>query len=239
MAPNRVESTSYVKLMTPRLMDQSTAELKAISMSTEAAKPDGFFYVLKDSIRILLVDDDPILREFAIVHLSSETAEVQTAGDGIEALDILGRSPVDVVLLDLEMPKMDGFAVLRQLRGEPRTAELPVIVVTGREDVGAIDRAFETGATSFVVKPINWRLLSYQIRFVRRAWKTERVLSRAHREARAGSERTGEALGDLAREGERFMRVALSAAPELRPAAGGFASALERLSAAALAAAEG
>src|SRR5271166_6986845 len=100
--------------MTWRLMDRLAAELKVIRMSAPTAEAEGFFYVLKDSIRILLVDDDPILREFAIVHLSSETAQVQTAADGIEALDMLRASPVDLVLLDLGMPKMDGFDVLER-----------------------------------------------------------------------------------------------------------------------------
>ncbi len=220
-------------------MDNLTAELKAFSMSGSDTESDGFFYVLKDSLKILLVDDDPILREFAIVHLSSETAKVLTAADGVEALEILDRSPVDLVLLDLEMPKMDGFDVLLRLRDQQSTAQLPVIVVTGHEDVGAIDRAFDAGATSFVVKPINWRLLSYQIRYVRRAWKTERILSRAHDDARTGSQRTSEALTDLARESAQFMRLALRTAPELRQAASGYAQALERLSATALAGADG
>jgi len=216
-------------------MNLLTAELKAFSMSISDTDPDDFFYVLKDSLKILLVDDDPILREFAIVHLSSEAAEVLTAADGVEALEILDRSAVDLVLLDLEMPKMDGFDVLHRLRDQRHTAQLPVIVVTGREDVGAIDRAFDAGATSFVVKPINWRLLSYQIRYVRRAWKTERILSRAHDDARTDSQRTSEALTDLARESAQFMRLVLRTAPELRPAASGYADALERLSATALA----
>jgi CheY-like chemotaxis protein len=208
-------------------------------MTGQSAETDGFFYVLEDSLRILLVDDDPILREFAIVHLSSETAQVRTAADGIEAMEIVGRSPVDVILLDLEMPKMDGFEVLQQLQDRPDTTDIPVIVVTGREDVGAIDRAFKAGATSFVVKPINWRLLSYQIRFVRRAWKTEHGLTRAHREARTGSQLIGDTLMDMARESAQFMRLALREAPQLRAEADGYAQALERLSAAALAAAEG
>jgi PleD family two-component response regulator len=131
---------------------------------------------------------------------------------------------------------MDGFEALKRMRERRETAELPVIVVTGREDVKAIDRAFDAGATSFVVKPINWRLLSYQIRFVHRAWKTERGLTRAHSEARTGSMLANAALTDLARESERFMRQVLDAAPALRPAVGGYASALERLSTAALAA---
>jgi DNA-binding response OmpR family regulator len=217
-------------------MDKLTVELKALMMPTLAKQSEGFFYVLSDSLQILLVDDDPILREFAIVHLSSETAQLHTAADGVEALAILDRMPIDIVLLDLGMPHLDGFDVLKRLRERPETAELPVIVVTGREDVCAIDRAFEAGATSFVVKPLNWRLLSYQIRFVRRAWSTERGLTSAHRNAHTGSMLAGAALTDLARESERFMRLALNAAPQLRPAVGQYAAALERLSAAALAA---
>ena len=219
-------------------MHESSKEPKAKSMPGPTSESDGFFYVLKDSLRILLVDDDPILREFAIVHLSSETAQVQTAVDGLDALEALERSLFDVILLDLEMPKLDGFEVLKRLRGRRETSELPVIVVTGREDVGAIDRAFDAGATSFVVKPLNWRLLSYQIRFVHRAWKTERGLSRAHSEARTGAMLASGALTDLARESEQFMRLVLNTAPELRPAASGYALALERLTAAAMAAAD-
>ena len=208
-------------------------------MSAPNGEADGFFYVLRDALRILLVDDDPILREFAIVHLSSESAQVETAADGVEALEMLARARPDIILLDLEMPNMDGFEMLQRMQADPQTADIPVIVVTGREDVGAIDRAFEAGATSFVVKPINWRLLSYQIRFVRRAWKTQHHLTRAHREARTGSQLVGDALTDIARESARFLQAVVGEAPQLRQAAGGYAETLERLSSAVLAAANG
>ena len=104
-------------------------------MSDPNTDEGTFFYVLEDSLQILLVYDDPILREFGIVHLSSETAEVHIAADGVQALEIIATKTVDVVLLDLEMPKLDGFEVLNRLRKQQGTAGLPVIVVTGREDV--------------------------------------------------------------------------------------------------------
>jgi PleD family two-component response regulator len=72
------------------------------------------------------------------------------------------------------MPIMDGFAVLSHLRADPRTEHLDVIVQTGREDVAAIDQAFHLGATSFVTKPLNWRLLAYQIRYVLRTSRDAR-----------------------------------------------------------------
>lgn len=138
----------------------------------------GFFYVLDETSRILFVDDDPILREFAQVNLASPDVPIDVAADGAEAVARLADVAYDLILLDLEMPVMDGFSVLSCLRADPLTEHLPIIVQTGREDVEAIDRAFRLGATSFVTKPLNWRLLSYQIRYVLRA-------SRAERKARA------------------------------------------------------
>ena len=180
---------------------------------------DGaFFYVLQDAARILFVDDDPIMREFAVVHLSTDRAEVKLARDGEEALEQVAAERPEVVLLDLEMPRLDGFGVLARLRADPLTRELPVIVVTGREDVAASDRAFEAGATSFLVKPINWRLLSYQIRYVLRAGRPER--GDEPRVAR------GDDLLDLARAGTELVRRCMGAEPELRDAALGFATRL-------------
>ncbi|WP_339871501.1 response regulator [uncultured Brevundimonas sp.] len=133
----------------------------------------GFFYVLDTDARILFVDDDPILREFAQVNLASPHAEIDVAADGLEALDRLAMTRYDLLLVDLEMPRLDGFGLLERLRADPATAHLPVIVQTGREDVEAIDRAFHLGATSFVTKPLNWRLLTYQMRFVLRSSQAE------------------------------------------------------------------
>ena len=135
-----------------------------------------FFYVLEDEARLLFVDDDPILREFAQVNLASAAVEVDVAADGVEALEALSRRQYDLLLVDLEMPRMDGFDLLAHLRADPATAHLPVVVETGREDVDAIDRAFRAGATAFVTKPLNWRLLTYQLRFTLRAARAEAIL---------------------------------------------------------------
>lgn len=130
---------------------------------------DGFFYVLQDEARILFVDDDPILRAFAQVNLATPNTEVDLAADGDAALESLRLGRYDLVLLDLEMPGIDGFEVLSRIRNDLALKDLAVIVQTGREDVEAIDRCFHLGATSFVMKPLNWRLLAYQIRYVLRA----------------------------------------------------------------------
>jgi CheY-like chemotaxis protein len=136
----------------------------------------GFFYVLDDEARVLFVDDDPILREFAQVNLASPRTTIDLASGGAEALEMLRAQTYDIVLLDLEMPGLDGFETLTRIRADPALSHTPVIVQTGREDVEAIDRCFRLGATSFVMKPLNWRLLSYQVLYV----------LRAERQARAG-----------------------------------------------------
>ena len=188
-----------------------------------AVHPDNagpFFYVLREAVRILFVDDDPILREFAVVNLASEHAVVDTAKDGVAALAAIEANTPDIVLLDLEMPTLDGFGVLKALRADPRWRDLPVIVVTGREDVDAVDRAFGAGATSFVVKPLNWRLLSHQLRYVHRMATNERVLAERQ-------EVTATQLVRLAAHGAHFISQALIRDASLRPAAVRFAQAAD------------
>jgi len=202
-------------------------------MSLEAGAAGSFFYVLEDPIRILFVDDDPIMREFAVVHLSTETAKVSVGADGLEALAAVEAEDFDVVLLDLEMPNMDGFEALARLRADERTRRLPVIVVTGREDVAAVDRAFQAGATSFLVKPINWRLLSYQVRYVHRTWRTEQALLRQRARARGEAHRVQEALRRLAHRGAGLLEQAMQGPPDIRRMAGEYARLLEEAAGAA------
>lgn len=189
-------------------------------MSVHPDHSGPFFYVLQEPVRILFVDDDPILREFAVVNLATEHAAIETAPDGVAAMAAVEAVHPDILLLDLEMPLMDGFEVLAALRADERHRHLPVIVVTGREDVEAVDRAFQLGATSFVVKPLNWRLLSHQIRYVHRAAKAELALS-------AGRDEAALQLQRLAAESTRFIAQALAHTPELRPAAVSFAKAAD------------
>lgn len=193
----------------------------------------SFFYVLQDSMRILYVDDDPILREFAQVHLTSEQASVATAEDGLAGLEALEAVRPDLVVLDLEMPRLDGFGMLERMRADPEFDRTPVIVATGREDVVAIDRAFHAGATGFTVKPVNWRLLSYQIRYVHRARQAELSLLEARRRAQDEADALAAGLSDLCAASSRFVASALQAQPVLRESAAEVLPALETASRAA------
>lgn len=198
-------------------------------MTAAVAPAPHFFYVMDQPARVLFADDDPILREFAQVHLATDGGDILTAQDGLDCLEVLEREPVDVLLLDLQMPKLDGFDVLRRLRADERFARLPVIVVTGREDVAAIDRAFESGATSFLVKPINWRLLTYQLRFVMRAHGAESQLLSERMRARLETRHAKDSMRLLAQDGANLLSLAMQQDGALRDAAKRYA---ERLNAA-------
>src|SRR5712671_7531565 len=130
-------------------------------------------FVLDEPLRILVVDDDPILREFASVYLATPAATIETACDGAAARIRLGQADFDMLLLDIEMPQLDGFSLLKDIRSDERLRHLPVIMLTGHDDVASIDRAYQVGANSFATKPVNWRQLSYQIRYVVRTNRAE------------------------------------------------------------------
>src|ERR1700682_5000437 len=123
-------------------------------------------YVLDEPLRILVADDDPILCEFASVYLTTPCATIDTACDGAAARTRLGQIFYYISLLDIEMPNVDGFALLAEIRSNESLKHLPVIMLTGHDDIASIDRAYQLGANSFATKPVNWRQLSYHIRYV-------------------------------------------------------------------------
>jgi DNA-binding response OmpR family regulator len=116
--------------------------------------------------RILVAESDRETRDLARVHLTTPRITVDLAADGLEAWALLTSRTFDLALVDLDMPRLDGLGLILRIREQDRHARLPVVVATGRDDLFAIDRAFEIGATTFVTKPFNWRLLSHQLRFV-------------------------------------------------------------------------
>ncbi len=144
------------------------------SLRVTDAGVTGYTYVLDEPLRLLVVDDDPIQREFASVYLATPAAEIVTVPSAEHALIRLGNEHFDLVMIDFEMPGMNGIELIHKIRSSESIKDLPVIMVTSHEDVETIDAAYLAGATSFVTKPVNWRLLSYQIKYVLRAHALQR-----------------------------------------------------------------
>jgi predicted signal transduction protein with EAL and GGDEF domain/FixJ family two-component response regulator len=123
-------------------------------------------------IRVLVADDDAILREIAGAMLRDAGFTVQTVAGGDAAVAACALRLPDIALLDVEMPDGNGYQACTNIRALPGGADLPIVMVTGCDDTVSIDRAYEAGATDFVVKPINWALLVHRIRYVLRGART-------------------------------------------------------------------
>jgi diguanylate cyclase len=127
--------------------------------------------------RIAIVADD---EEIGRLLLAATVVEAGLAAlafsDGIAALDAAMHCDAAVVLLDVDMPGMDGYEVCRRLRTERRYARVPIVMVTGHEDANAISLAFDAGATDFISKPVNWALLPRRLAYIlRNAAAAERI----------------------------------------------------------------
>jgi signal transduction histidine kinase len=140
--------------------------------------------------RVLVVDDNADLRSYVSALLAPHY-EVSTAPDGLGALDLVRAQPPDIVLSDVMMPKLDGFGLVRALRGNPATASLPIILLSARAGEEAAVEGLSAGVDDYLAKPFTARELLARIRThvdlarARRAWMEE--LERTNRELDAFS----------------------------------------------------
>ena len=113
--------------------------------------------------KVLLVEDEDALRRVMKDLLEREGFVCFEAADGVKALDEIDRAAPDIVVLDLNLPRLDGYGVLSHLRARPATAELPVIVLTAKGDEDSEVRVFEFGASDYLTKPFRPRALSARL----------------------------------------------------------------------------
>jgi diguanylate cyclase (GGDEF)-like protein/PAS domain S-box-containing protein len=120
---------------------------------------------------VLVVDDDMASRKLMRKTLLREGFEVIEAENGEEALAVFDEQHPDIVLLDVEMPVMNGFTACEKLRQHPQADHLPILMVTGLEDIASVNHAYDSGATDFITKPINWPVLGHRVRYMLRSSK--------------------------------------------------------------------
>jgi diguanylate cyclase (GGDEF)-like protein len=129
-----------------------------------------------EPVRLLLADDDALVRELAGAMLEGSGFEVQAVASGDAAVGACALRMPEIILLDVDMPEGNGYETCAAIRALPGGERVPVIMVTGLDDSSSIDRAYEVGATDFVVKPINWTLLAHRLRYVLRGARTLEAL---------------------------------------------------------------
>ena len=114
--------------------------------------------------RVLVVDDHPTVRRLCARIMQNDGYHVFEAADGQEALELARTEAIDLVLLDISMPVLDGFGLVAALRDDDRTHTVPFIFVTGEADPLVKARAFESGAKGYFVKPYDAAALSVFVR---------------------------------------------------------------------------
>lgn len=119
---------------------------------------------MTNTTRILTVDDSASMRALLLHALQSEGFDVEQAEDGLAALDWLASNEVDVIITDINMPRLDGFGLIEKLRESARHADRPILVLSTESSDDKKRRARDAGATGWIVKPFNAEKLAAAVR---------------------------------------------------------------------------
>ena len=114
--------------------------------------------------RLLVVEDDPALAKVLQMRLQIEGFEVEVAGDGAEAMTMIGKQRPDLVVCDLMMPVLDGLEVTRAIKGNPKLKAIPILILTALKSAREMGELQKLGADVFATKPYNGKELTAQIR---------------------------------------------------------------------------
>ena len=178
--------------------------MAAVLRSTTAAILDGRV------AKVLIVDDDATLRTLMCVRLQKSGFDVIEAADGATAVEIFCDVKPDIVLMDANMPGIDGFEATRQLTSLPNGDSTPILMVSGLEDDESVDKAFSAGATEYITKPICWPLLLHRLNNICAALQAESNLIKAKMSADSANRSKTEFLANMSHELRTPMHAILS-----------------------------
>jgi len=156
-----------LKQQLPTIIESLNHELNTRNTSTQQQATFSAKEIHKQ--HILLVDDDISFRLITHSALTAASFIVDEASNGLQALEYVKQQKPDLILLDVIMEPLDGFETCRLLRKQAELLDVPIIMTTGLEDIDAINRAFESGASDFIVKPLNYSILIHRLSFILRA----------------------------------------------------------------------
>jgi adenylate cyclase len=169
---------------------------------------------MADDVTVLAVDDQPPNLRLLGAVLEPRGYRVLVAGSGPEALEVLAGSGVDLVLLDIVMPGMDGYEVCRRIRADARTAFLPVVMITASGEQEKI-RAIEAGADDFVTKPMNQGELLARVASLARVKRYQDTIQRQAAELASWNAELESRVGAQVEELQRLHRLRRFLSPQL------------------------
>jgi signal transduction histidine kinase len=149
---------------------------------------------------VLVVDDDPTLRIVTEEALTLSGFDVITASDGERAVALTEEHAPDLVLMDLIMPGLDGFGACSVIRASRLRGDTPILVMTGHDDSASIERAYHSGATDFISKPVSYSVLTHRLRYMLRATHAIRAARESERIADAANRAKTEFVANMSHE---------------------------------------
>ena len=172
----------------PRTLNENGSSTDLLATLAERAE---------QALPVLIVDDDLIVRTLMRAALEDDGFSVVEAEDGLNACRLCADSVPSLLIVDAIMPNMDGFELCRVLRQQPPTQHVPILMATGLEDKESITRAYESGATDFIAKPINWSILIQRVHYILRGARTLEALRQNQKHLHATQKLEREQSGRL------------------------------------------
>ncbi len=140
---------------------------------------------------ILIVDDNEQNLELIQAYLEGLGCTIRTAADGHEAVRAVEEAHPDIILLDVMMPRMSGFQACQRIKSDPKSRDIPIVMVTALNELGDVERAVECGADDFLTKPVNKLELVTRVRSLLRVRRLKKELDRTLEELRRSSSSDG------------------------------------------------
>jgi DNA-binding response OmpR family regulator len=116
--------------------------------------------------KILIVDDEEVIRKFLRIHLAKLGYEVMEAADGEQAIMQLGKDDFDLLICDILMPKKDGWEVIKEAKSNPKTKDIPVIILTAKNEDSDMFKGYDLGASYYMTKPFTRGQLLYGLKLM-------------------------------------------------------------------------
>ena len=130
------------------------------------------------AMSILVVDDNEQNLELMEAYLEDLGCQVRTARDGLETLSSVEAQPPNMILLDVMMPRMSGFQACSKIKSNPKTRDIPILMITALNEVGDVEKSVESGADDFLTKPVNKLELLTRVRSLLRVRSLKKELDK-------------------------------------------------------------